>query len=606
MKFRSPIVLDSDERSELARVLHLLGNRLEASEASTGGGLPSEARLAADSGSASLPESGSQETTEVTIDEPPLFHNRETGELSIRVSNDLLDETPLGQFNQFNVGVNDQEQALAFAPPTETRIDRFDVLGQISITRSDSMTKIPIPRQAGIFTETDRPEKLTITDGHLEVYKLDQSEIEDLDTRLEQSAPTVSTDDGEVDLDTADADIESSTQQIDPDSDLDPGDSASVSPEDLSYPVFEVVTVTWENQSHRVELPETIVQASAFDRGDRASEYGYFESTNVRLTKNVEIEGYGEFDLAEHPVGYFDEGQKPEGYVYIAVVKLSTKLSIPDMYDFEEGQDLTLMVTQEGGGIHLRPGNWDSEAEDVLCEVAQGQTESETEQAAGQRELKLDAEPDTDPESEEDPSIGHAIEEVMGAEAAEESTEETAEEGNRTGKNDGGGEGDEGSEDEPDAGSEEDSKGSTTDGSDRTTETGTEAETEPELYTIAEEVTIEKNVKGSYFVPVSDAIIDAAQIARGDPLSVYTDFGETFSTGGFYDLEQYGQLSLGEHPAEYYQPDGTAPTEGLQYIGQAKANEKMAVPRAYGLSVGDRVLVAVEADTETITVTVNE
>lgn len=291
---------------------------------------------------------------DVTIPEPPLFHDRDSGEMSVRISNELLDDTPLKQFNRFNVGIDLDRDALAFCAPTRTDMGDYEPVGQISIERFDGNTKIPVPEEAGIFEPGDRPEELRITDGLVELSRLDPDEIEDLETRLDKSAPSVSTDDGITELD-------SSTPGDQP------AESAESSPsepaQEIDYPVTELVETIRarsRNDGFDVRLPDEIVQASRLERGEFVQSCSYINGEGRQLSRSVE--GYGEFTLDEYPIDCREAGTGPADYSQLNNIKLKNTISLPKSYTFELGEQLLLMV-DESRNIKIRPAEWDAELE---------------------------------------------------------------------------------------------------------------------------------------------------------------------------------------------------------------------------------------------------
>jgi hypothetical protein len=491
--------------------------------------------------------------------------------MTVRVSNGLLDETPLGQFNQFNVGVDADKQALAFCAPTQTRMSGYEVRGQISIARSDSVTKIPIPKETGVFEDNDRAEQLVLTDGRLELYKLDEDEIEDLDTRLSESAPTVSTAEGDVDLDEP---SEDDTPKPDREAEI---EQESL-PDDIDYPVFANVVVEKDAPNYEIEIPEVVINASQYEKGDRLTNYAYFDIGQSRISKN--IDGYGDFDLREHPIEFFPSGNPPEeDLLYQGAPLLSDQMTVPRSYSYDIGDPLTLMVKRDGT-IGLRPVNWDVEKEEAMWSELRGETGND-EQGDDYDDHDDDADRDSGDRDSSDRSgedekdqVTLAVDEVM--------------------------------ESETDGDTEPEDRQHNDIEADDTTETDEADEIAIADALVSERVTVEESptIEGSHVVPLPEAIVDASKFDPDETLVMYSDFGEVYSTVNFTDSDEYGDFDLADYPVGYYR-SGEQP-DGLQYHTITNFSKSLSVPKAYGVAIGDDLVLAVDETGSYVTLTASD
>jgi hypothetical protein len=479
--------------------------------------------------------------------------------MSVRVSNGLLDETPLGQFNQFNVGVDTNKQALAFCAPTQTRMSGYEVLGQISIARSDSVTKIPIPKETGVFEDSDRAEQLVLTDGRLELHKLDEGEIEDLDTRLSESAPTVSTAEGDVDLDET---AEDNTSTSDREAEV----KHESPPDDIDYPVFANVVIEENSPSYEIEVPESIIRASQYEKGDRIAGYSYFDIDRNRMSRN--IEGYGDFDLREHPIEYYSSGNAPEDFVYFGAPELSDRMTVPHIYSYGIGDPLTLMIKRDGV-IMLRPVNWDVEKEEAMW--SELRSENGDEQGDDYDDHDDDADRDSgDRDSsdrggeDEKDQVTLAVDEVMGSDS--------------------------------DADTE----------AEKSTDTDEADEILIADPPVSETVTVEESptIEGSHAVPLPETIVDASKFDLQETLVMYSDFGEVYSTRSFTNSEEYGNFDLDDYPVGYYR-SGEQP-DGLQYHTITNFSKSLSVPKAYDVAIGDDLVLAVDETGSYVSLTASD
>ena len=85
---------------------------------------------------------------------------------------------------------------------------------------------------------------------------------------------------------------------------------------------------------------------------------------------------------------------------------------------------------------------------------------------------------------------------------------------------------------------------------------------------------------------------------------MYSDFGEVYSTRSFTNSEEYGNFDLDDYPVGYYR-SGEQP-DGLQYHTITNFSKSLSVPKAYDITVGDDLILAVDETGSYVSLTASD